>query len=103
MSVTPDNPVSARVVACMAHLRRQYGYTQGAFAERCGISRSALARMESGERLAVTVDELVSIANALDVAPASMLSGAPAAQAAALRAKADRLIRQAEALEAGTS
>lgn len=52
--------------------RARKNYTQGELAERSGISRATIARLEAGTRSADVV-QLIAIADALDVDPGAML------------------------------
>lgn len=53
-------------------LRRQRGWTQGALAKRAGISRSYIAEMESGKKVANT-RRLAQVAAALGVTERDLL------------------------------
>jgi transcriptional regulator with XRE-family HTH domain len=75
--------------------------------EVVGISRPTIAKLENGQRLHVTVDELVAFAAAFSVPVESLLDGTAVSlekrrRADALREEADRLDREA-AQECGGS
>jgi transcriptional regulator with XRE-family HTH domain len=41
-------PLATKLGACVRQLRLERGYTQEAFAERCGFFRTYLSRVETG-------------------------------------------------------
>ena len=83
----PTRTVAARV----QELRRKRGWSAEALAEECAdlgmpaLNRSVIANIESGRRTYVSVEELLTLAYALDVAPVVYLEdddrGAAAAEA----------------------
>src|SRR5437899_1355429 len=71
----PTRTVAARV----QELRRKRGWSAEALAEECAdlgmpaLNRSVIANIESGRRTYVSVEELLTLAYALDVAPVHLL------------------------------
>jgi transcriptional regulator with XRE-family HTH domain len=55
-------------------LRRKKGYTQDQFAERAGLNRTHLYRLESGKQ-SVTLRTLKIVADALDVKVRDLVKG----------------------------
>ena len=55
--------------------RARRNYTQGELADRAGISRATIARLEAGARSADVI-QLIAIADALGVDPGAMLDSA---------------------------
>lgn len=72
---TPTQTVAERIKG----LRQRRGWTAAELADRCadkglnGFNRSVLANLESGRRKYVSVDELLTLAYVLDVAPVHLL------------------------------
>jgi transcriptional regulator with XRE-family HTH domain len=56
----------------VAEQRRAYGITQEELAERLDVSVKYLQRVEAGEEN-LTIESVVNVANALEVAPASLI------------------------------
>jgi transcriptional regulator with XRE-family HTH domain len=75
------------VVARLRALRRQRGLSAREIADRCAeagvpsLSRSTIAKIESGVRDFITVEEVGALATALDVRPADLLSPASSSRA----------------------
>ena len=59
-------PLAHRFGACVRELRLAKGYTQEAFADRCGFFRTYLSRVETG-RANPTLNAIEVIAAALDL------------------------------------
>jgi transcriptional regulator with XRE-family HTH domain len=55
-------------------LRAKRGYSQEAFADRCGVHRTFMGTIERGETN-LSFQNLVKVANALGITLAQMLSG----------------------------
>lgn len=104
--MSAENPVSARVAASIATLRRSHRITAQDLSDRTyrlgyPVSRATISKIETGERIAINLDELDVIARALSVRPEDLLTQDAArlalkARAQALRAEADALEREAE-------
>ncbi|EOM75552.1 XRE family transcriptional regulator [Rhodococcus rhodnii] len=69
------NSIRAALAAVIRTERGRHAITQTQIAYRSGFSRSTIRRIERGER-AVTVDQLVAIADAIGVKPAELLEEA---------------------------
>lgn len=92
--MTPDNSPSrlmSEVARCIRELRRQYALSARELSERCvaagapSLTRSTIAKIESGVRRFVTLDEAAALAQALGVAPHELLRSAVGAVAASAR------------------
>jgi transcriptional regulator with XRE-family HTH domain len=85
--VTHPAQFANEVVARLRGLRRQRGLSAREIAERCAeagvpsLSRSTIAKIESGVRNFVTVEEIGALAAALGVRPADLLSPVSPARA----------------------
>lgn len=66
-------PLSVRFGACVRELRLEAGYTQGAFAERCGFFRTYLSRVETG-RANPTLNAIEVMAVALEISVSDLLN-----------------------------
>ncbi len=92
------NEVGERV----AEAREAAGLSQGELAEHLGVDRTAVVRMEAGDRR-ITALELFRLAKALDVPPAHLVSRPPAAlvsRRTALEPNADTSSRERYRLDA---
>jgi transcriptional regulator with XRE-family HTH domain len=97
--------VTARVAATVLDLRKRTGLTAQVVADRTvtlhtKVSRSTMAKLETGRLHALTVEQLDAIATALGVPAVDLLTGNAVAAAlrqrsAELRAEADRIEREA--------
>lgn len=67
--------VTAAIAAELRAARARRGMTRDELAERAGVSRSAVFRIERGERV-VRMDQLFQLAAALDADPADILQQA---------------------------
>ena len=65
-------PLSARFGACVRDLRRDGGYTQEVFADRCGFFRTYLSRVETG-RANPTLNAIEVMAVALGLSVSELL------------------------------
>lgn len=74
-SVTPMTPLRVQI----RQLRESQGLTQAALAEKSGVSRVTIARIEGGRQLRVDLEVLDRLARALGVAPGLLIAedGAP--------------------------
>lgn len=80
----------------VAEAREAAGLSQGELAERLGVDRTAVVRMEAGDRR-ITALELFRLAQVLDVPPAHLVSRPPAAlvsRRTALEPNADHSSRE---------
>jgi transcriptional regulator with XRE-family HTH domain len=66
--------VLTRFGARVRHLRKQKGYSQEAFADRCGLDRSYVGGIERGERN-VALRNVERIARALGISISDLLGG----------------------------
>jgi transcriptional regulator with XRE-family HTH domain/tetratricopeptide (TPR) repeat protein len=84
-----DKPskLTGEIAARLRDLRRQQGMSARELAERCAeagvpsLTRSTIAKIESGVREFVTVDELSGLAQALGLSPEELLQRRPSTQA----------------------
>lgn len=98
---------TTQVAMTVKALRKSRGMSQCALGDEVGLHRMTIDHIEKGTRAHVSVDELVSFAEAFNVPPASLLDGtaliAEASRAAnamreeanAMREKADRIEKEA--------
>ncbi|MFM9378582.1 helix-turn-helix domain-containing protein [Gordonia sp. VNK21] len=70
------------LAAVLKAARTERGWTQAQFAERAGLSRHAILRLEAGTAT-ISVDALFQIAAALGTTPSALLSAVEADPAAA--------------------
>lgn len=103
---TPSDVIATQI----RHLRRRAGLTRAQLAEACAshgapeLTFGALTNIETGRRdpqtgrrrRAVTVDELLALANALEVTPAALVFPDDALRAATLEPHGDMIRRLTE-------
>lgn len=63
-----------KVGATIRRLRKAQGYTQDAFADRCGLHRAHMGEIERGEAN-VTLQTLKTVSDALGLKVAELLKG----------------------------
>lgn len=104
-------PVARSIAAHVRRLRRERGWSAAQLAMACatagypGLTRSTIAKIESGVRKTVTAAEVAGLAKALDITPTQLLSSdlAPDSDARALTLwPADERQRLFELLASGT-
>jgi transcriptional regulator with XRE-family HTH domain len=74
-SARPQGPVTITVVRNIRNIRAARKWSAQDLTNRTGIPRSVLANLETGRRDAITVDELVAIAEAFNLSPVQLLDG----------------------------
>lgn len=76
LALTGRNPPTSPSEAfrrSVVRLRKRYGWRQVDLAERAGLSRDALKRIENDERH-ITIDEMCAISAALGASPANLIA-----------------------------
>ena len=63
------NPIHVR----LRELRDARGWTQGELAERAGVTRATVSRIEGGKVASLDLQVFEKLANALDVHPAVLI------------------------------
>jgi len=96
LAARPDTKASLAVR--ITELRKAHGLSQRQLAEAIGIDPSSMNRVEKGQR-AVSVGELVRLADVLDVRVEDLLAEAQPAPSIWLRAGADGSAGVARSLE----
>ena len=100
-----QSPLVAAVAQRVRELRRQQGISASQLAELCKetaptLTRSMIAKIESGVRLSITIDELVALASALGVSAEYLLApGRPASRTGGRRQGAPERMADALRLE----
>ena len=59
---------------CVRELRRKAGLTQSGLAERAGVRRSVITRIDTNPRATVPLDVAVKVAHVLSVTPEELLA-----------------------------
>lgn len=100
MTETKASEVTTQVVAAIRRRRRELNWTQTQLADAVGMKRSVLGHLENGFRESITLDEICALAEAMGVAPASLLPAGPDARMSFEQAVAEVTERYSEAIRA---